>query len=440
MRNETKSLLFVCTAIAVFAALTALSSCSVVADTSALNLNEDSAPKITGFNFLADTNDLSEDAIGIIDTSDNTISVIVPYGTERSGLIPSIIWSGNKIEPEDASARDFTETLSWTVKSRAGAEAVYRVTVVSAPPLSTLFIYNTSAIYNGDDLKLIGSRANLASKSESTSDRTIVKREDEPKPNYDPSLDEIVSLGDLPDWAANSMTADSRLALLCGLNYAFTINEVEYQKDYIYKIIWGKDVEGATTLGDDFLAEFFGLASLEFPPLSNITSIGDGFLAGCNNLALIDLSPLSKITRIGEGFMRDCRSLPSLDLVALSNVTSIGGNFLTSSRIVSLDLSPLSKLRSIGESFLYSCSNLTTLDFSPLSSITSIDYIFLGACSSLSSVNMGAISVTVFTGYEYSFNSYDDEQVCKVKVAGSTSAWVKSFFSASPGVTFVNSL
>jgi hypothetical protein len=72
--------------------------------------------------------------------SPKTISVTVPYGTDRRALKPRITHSGASIEPLDMEAVDFSAPVDWTVRSANGTVIVYRVTVTegAAPPEAAL--------------------------------------------------------------------------------------------------------------------------------------------------------------------------------------------------------------------------------------------------------------------------------------------------------------
>ncbi|MDR3301565.1 MAG: leucine-rich repeat domain-containing protein [Spirochaetaceae bacterium] len=478
MRKEMKSLLLVCTALAALA----LSACNALADTS--NLNQTLDPELTEFTFEAGKNALEEDAVGIIDRVAKTVSVTVPFDTERKGLIPSIKHTGKSIAPEGEVAADFTKTVGYTIQLRNGGGVLYRVTVVLDAPDYTMFIYNETAYSPVEDQSLRSkSGASLADFGKVASGTPYADS------SYDSSQDETVSMGDFQTWAADSMTADGRLALLCAINGSFDINGEEYSKTYIYKIIWGHDVDGATVLGDNFLAKFKGLASLDLALFSTLTSIGTNFLAECSSLTSLDLTPLSniaginerflgscsslvslnlppmpQITHIDSSFLENCSSLVSLDLTELSNLTEIGEYFLAGcSGLVSLSLPPLSKITGIGAEFLNSCSHLGTLDLSDLTKISEIGNTFLYGCSrlksldlsalpdtvkiggkflqdceGLSSIDMGNIGISSFSEPTGCFKLSDDLQECTAKVKGLTGEWSHSFPHKNDGLTFVN--
>jgi hypothetical protein len=84
---------------------------------------------ITGFRFT------SPAAVGSINEGAKTISVTVPYGTERNGLVPVITHTGVSIDPA-SGARDFTNPVQYIVRAENGTTAVYTVTVTVAPATS----------------------------------------------------------------------------------------------------------------------------------------------------------------------------------------------------------------------------------------------------------------------------------------------------------------
>ena len=86
------------------------------------------AKEILSFVFKKDDNaSLSKDASGTI--SGNTISVRIPEGIERNGLIPEISISGSTISPASGVGRDFTSTVYYTVTAADNSEATYSVSV-----------------------------------------------------------------------------------------------------------------------------------------------------------------------------------------------------------------------------------------------------------------------------------------------------------------------
>ncbi|MDR3301313.1 MAG: DUF5018 domain-containing protein [Spirochaetaceae bacterium] len=281
-------------------------------------------PMLLSFTFEAGRNALPADAIGVIDERAKTVSVIVPDGTERNGLIPHITHNGKTITPENERAQDFTNAVIYTVKALGGAEAVYRVRVFTK---WTHFTYNETAYRPRRGSMNPGNSATLLA------DTTM------PSATYDSEGDIIVSMGDFPAWAADGMTADDRLALFCDVGPvgSFTIDGKEYPAMFIYSIAWGSDVEGAGTrsLDNNFMSNFYGLASLDLYPLSNFSTIGQGFLLSCSSLTALDLTPLSSTTTFGTGFLFSCTLMASVNMGSISylNIESEGSFSLFNSAL-----------------------------------------------------------------------------------------------------------
>jgi hypothetical protein len=83
---------------------------------------------ITGFRFI---NPL---AAGSINEEAKTISVTVPYGTDRNGLVPTIIHTGANISPASGAVQNFNSPVQYTVSAENGTTAIYTVTVTIMGP------------------------------------------------------------------------------------------------------------------------------------------------------------------------------------------------------------------------------------------------------------------------------------------------------------------
>ena len=82
------------------------------------------------------------DVLGRIDQSTNTISVVLPAGTNLKGIIPTIKLSAlATITPTSRTAQDFTNTVNYTVKAEDGSTQVYRVTVTAATINTNKYAY-----------------------------------------------------------------------------------------------------------------------------------------------------------------------------------------------------------------------------------------------------------------------------------------------------------
>ena len=78
---------------------------------------------ITSFNFE------NPAAIGVITESTHLIAVTVPYGTDVTGLIPTITYTGESVSPASGVAQDFTNPVVYTVTAETGSTQDYTVTV-----------------------------------------------------------------------------------------------------------------------------------------------------------------------------------------------------------------------------------------------------------------------------------------------------------------------
>ena len=63
----------------------------------------------------------------------NTVALTVPYGTNRSSLIPTIVITGASVSPASGAAQNFTNPVTYTVTAADGTTIAYMVTVTVAP-------------------------------------------------------------------------------------------------------------------------------------------------------------------------------------------------------------------------------------------------------------------------------------------------------------------
>jgi len=63
----------------------------------------------------------------------NTVTVIVPYGTDVTSLATEIAISGVSVSPASGAAQDFSSTVVYTVTAEDGSTKAYTVTVIVAP-------------------------------------------------------------------------------------------------------------------------------------------------------------------------------------------------------------------------------------------------------------------------------------------------------------------
>jgi len=81
------------------------------------------AKAITAFSFGATS------SAGIIDETNHTVAVTVPYGTDASALIPTISHTGASISPASGVSQDFGSAKTYTVTAADGSTQAYIVTV-----------------------------------------------------------------------------------------------------------------------------------------------------------------------------------------------------------------------------------------------------------------------------------------------------------------------
>jgi len=128
-----------------------------------------------GFTGIIDFSLVSDDS-ALID--DGTIKVTVPFSTDLSSLVPSLIsYAGTSISPDESTALDFSSPVVYTVTGEDSSEVSYTVTVVreqlidedltgswyamnGARPaslaLSTDGTYQAEFFYGGSDMSLTG--------------------------------------------------------------------------------------------------------------------------------------------------------------------------------------------------------------------------------------------------------------------------------------------
>jgi hypothetical protein len=100
------------------------------------------AKAITAFSFAGSA------AAGDIDEAEQTIFVVVPYGTDLKSLIPTITIVGDAVRPASGVAQDFTDPVTYTVTASDDSKRSYTVTVVVAacpPPMLTAFDFESPA-------------------------------------------------------------------------------------------------------------------------------------------------------------------------------------------------------------------------------------------------------------------------------------------------------
>jgi hypothetical protein len=100
-----------------------------------------SAKAITTFDFEA----LDPNVAGVINEGAKTITLTVPFGTDVTALVPTIVHTGASVSPASGIAQDFTSPVAYTVTAEDASIQAYVVTVtVTAPVIAT-----SSTIANG---------------------------------------------------------------------------------------------------------------------------------------------------------------------------------------------------------------------------------------------------------------------------------------------------
>jgi hypothetical protein len=92
----------------------------------------------------------SPQAMGAIDETTNTISVIVPQGTNVTALAPTIIHNGKSVSPDSGTVRNFSSPVTYTVTAEDGSTQDYTVTVTeaagAAPSIAAFFFMSPLAL------------------------------------------------------------------------------------------------------------------------------------------------------------------------------------------------------------------------------------------------------------------------------------------------------
>ncbi|MBF0410531.1 MAG: DUF5018 domain-containing protein, partial [Candidatus Riflebacteria bacterium] len=102
-----------------------------------VNISANTAKAITAFEFS------SLSVTGIINESAKTVTLTVPFGTDVTGLVPSINHTGSSISPNSGAAQNFTSPVTYTVTAANGTTQAYLVTVnISANTAKAITAFN----------------------------------------------------------------------------------------------------------------------------------------------------------------------------------------------------------------------------------------------------------------------------------------------------------
>ncbi len=90
-----------------------------------------SEKQITSFIFTATDNDvLDTDVVAVIDEDTKTVIATVPFGTNVTALIPTLIISEEAtVDPESAIEQDFSDPIDYLVEAQDGTTQAYKVSV-----------------------------------------------------------------------------------------------------------------------------------------------------------------------------------------------------------------------------------------------------------------------------------------------------------------------
>ena len=109
---------------------------------------------ITSFNFES----ISPIISGIINETDHTIKLTVPYGTVITSLVPTIIVSDkSSVLPTSIVSQDFTNPVTYIVKAEDDSTLSYIVTVIVSPNSDPIPVPITDPIVSDDSLPIITS-------------------------------------------------------------------------------------------------------------------------------------------------------------------------------------------------------------------------------------------------------------------------------------------
>jgi hypothetical protein len=85
------------------------------------------AKAITSFNFVG----LTPNVVGVINEGGGTIALTVPFGTNVTTLVPSILSTGTSVSPNTGATQNFINGVTYTVTAENGTTQAYLVTVTA---------------------------------------------------------------------------------------------------------------------------------------------------------------------------------------------------------------------------------------------------------------------------------------------------------------------
>jgi outer membrane protein assembly factor BamB len=103
-----------------------------------------SSKNISSFVFKKDDNSfLTQDINGVI--TNDTIKVVLPFGSALTNLIPTITHSGKSLSPLDRTPQNFSGIITYTVTAENGSTQQYRVAVTNEPNSFSLYLPSAHA-------------------------------------------------------------------------------------------------------------------------------------------------------------------------------------------------------------------------------------------------------------------------------------------------------
>ncbi len=111
-----------------------------------VTIAKNTAKAITGFKFGG----LTPNVTGTVNETNKTVSLTVPYGTDVTALVPTIIQTGSSVSPNSGVAQDFTNPVTYTVTAEDGTTQDYTVTVtVAKNPAKAITSFNFGGLTPG---------------------------------------------------------------------------------------------------------------------------------------------------------------------------------------------------------------------------------------------------------------------------------------------------
>ena len=200
---------------------------------------------LSSFDFLAADNAtrLSADETGTV--GDGTVTVTVPYATDRNGLKPSITITGATVAPASGIAQDFRQEIVYTVIADDGRTKDYTVTVTMADPPSSVPVFKTgqtTSYLTGDDGDLQPGRAWPSPRFTDNGDGTITDNmtglmwEQDPDENAKTWADALTyaagsALGGYSDWRVPNVLEMASL-----FNYDTAWSGSDTQADWLVSV------------------------------------------------------------------------------------------------------------------------------------------------------------------------------------------------------------